>query len=221
MPKDHLKRVSAPISWEIPRKTSKFVVRPHGYLYTGMPIALILSEILKLTETRKEGKLIMHDGKVTVDGEKITDERRPVILMSVIKIADVGAFRMLISETGKLVLRKEDAKHESVKPCKVISKNSLKGNKTQIGLHDGRTILTEKKDIKPGDSMIFKTPEFKQSEHIKLEKGAKVFLTGGSNVGKTGIVESIHGSVFIKIGDDVIETKKENLFVVGDSIKTA
>jgi len=90
----------------------------------------------------------------------------------------------------------------------------LKGNKLQIGFHDGRTLLSESKDYKLNDTILFTLPDFNQKAHLKLEKNAKIFLTGGSSVGNLGVVENISSSVTIKIEKNVVDSSKENIFVV-------
>ena len=87
----------------------------------------------------------------------------------------------------------------------------------QLGFHDGRTIITKNKDAKVHDTVVFKLPEFKIDSYIKLEKNTNVYLTGGSNVGTIGVVESVSDSVIVKINNNVVETAKENVFVIGTS----
>ena len=217
MTKNHLKRLAIPQTWSIPRKAAKLVVRPRGYLNSALPVAIILKEILGVAESRRETKRIVQDGKVLVDGIVIKDERRPVTLMSIISITDAGTYRMLLNKRGKLYLKELNSKQE-FKPCKVISKKSIKGNKIQLGFHDGRTIITDNKEGNLNDTFIFKVPDFKQSTHLKLAKKAKVYLTGGSNVGSTGVVENISGKVTVKIGETMVDTGLENIFMIDESI---
>ncbi len=214
MAKSHLKRVAVPKTWNLPRKLYKFIVRPSGYTESALPVAVILKEILGLTETRAEAKKIVNSGAVSVDGSVIKNDRLPAGLMSVISVGD-NDYRILLNTRGKLFLKSLSAKESSIKLCKVISKTTLKGNKLQIGFHDGRTMLSDKKDIKLNDTIAFKLPEFTVHSHLKLGKDAKAYLTGGSNVGKVGTVESVSGTLILKIGGKTIEAGKENIFVIG------
>lgn len=214
MAKSHLKRVSVPKTWNLPRKLYTFIVRPSGYLESALPVAVILKEILGLAKTRAEAKKIVNSGAVSLDGSAIKNDRLPVGLMSVISVGGKD-YRMLLNSRGKLFLKALSTKESSIKLCKIISKTTLKGNKLQIGFHDGRTMLTEKKDMKLNDTIAFKLPEFTIHSHLKLEKNAKAYLTGGSSVGKTGTVESVSGFVTLKLDGKTIEAGKENIFVIG------
>ena len=56
MVKSHLKRIAAPRTWDIDRKTTKFIARPKPGQHTlqlGMPLAVLLKEILKKMKTNK------------------------------------------------------------------------------------------------------------------------------------------------------------------------
>ncbi len=215
MAKSHLKRVSVPKTWDIERKSSKFVVRPKGYLESSMPVAVILKESLKLARTRAEAKQIVNSGAVSVDGKAVKSDRLPAGIMSTISVGGKD-YRMLLNSRGKLFLKALGPKENALKLCKIISKTALKGNRLQLGFHDGRTMLAGKKDFKRGDTVAFKLPEFTVTDCLKLAKNAKAYLTGGSNVGRTGTVESVSGFVLIKIGEKTVKASKENVFVIGN-----
>jgi ribosomal protein S4E len=53
-------------------------------------------------------------------------------------------------------------------------------------------------------------------EHLALEKGALVLLYKGKHIGKIGTLQEIsQKSVIVKTGDNVYETKREYVVVVG------
>lgn len=215
MAKSHLKRVSVPKTWNIQRKSYKFVVRPAGYLKSALPVAVILKETLKAAKTRAEAKKIVNSGAVSVDGKTVKSDRLPVGLMSVISVGGKD-YRMLLNKNGKLFLKAINQKESLLKPCKIISKTTLKGNRLQLGFHDGRTMLSENKEFRLNDTVAFELPKFTVKERFRLGKNARAYITGGSNVGRAGIVESVSGSVMVKIGDKVVEASKENVFVIGN-----
>ena len=217
MSQNHLKRLATPRTWNIGRKSSKLIVRPYGYLEYALPVALVLKEFLHLTKSRLETKRVVNAKKILLDGKTVRDDKLPAGIMSVLKVNGSDSFRMLLDTKGKLFLRKLDAKESTVKLCKIISKTMLKGGKLQLGFHDGRTILTDNKDARINDTLVFKLPEFNVEKHLKLSKGANVYLIGGSNVGSVGIVENVSESVVVKINDTVVETGKENVFVIGEA----
>ena len=217
MTKNHLKRLATPRTWNIGRKSSKLIVRPYGYLEFALPVALILREFLHLTKSRLETKRVVNAKKVSLDGKTVRDDKLPAGIMSVLNINGTDSYRVLLNKKGKLFLNKLDAKESSTKLCKIVSKTMLKGGKMQLGFHDGRTILTTNKAAGINDTIVFKLPEFNVEKHLKLAKGASVYLTGGSNVGSTGTVENVSDSVVVKINDRVVETGKENVFVIGEA----
>ena len=218
MTKRHLKRLAVPITWNVKRKASGFVTRPHGYLEYALPVAVIMKELLGISSSRSETKKIMRDGKVLVDGKTVRDDKLPVGIMSVISLGEAGDFRMLLNRQGYLFLKKTDSNETGVKPCKIVSKKTVKKGRMQLGFHDGRTSVSEIKGSRISDTVVFSLPDFKVRKHLKLEKGAGVYLTGGSNVGSTGVVENVSGSVTVRIGEAVVEASKDNVFVIGEKI---
>jgi len=216
MTKNHLKRLATPRTWDIGRKASKLIVRPYGYFKSALPVAVILKEVLKLTKSRLETKRIVHAQKILVDGKTVRSDKLPAGIMSVFNVKGNDTFRVLLNNRGKLFLKKLDSKESSIKLCKIVSKTTLKGGKLQLGFHDGRTIITTNKNAKINDTIVFKLPEFKSQSLLKLGKNANVYLTGGSNVGNVGVVESVSDLVIVKMNNNVLETAKENVFVIGD-----
>src|SRR3989338_2593856 len=176
MGKNHLKRIAAPKTWNISRKTSKLIARPYGYLHTALPMSVILGEMLNATSTRAETKTVLRNKNVIVDGKVMSDDRMPVIIMSVVEIKSIGKFRMLINTQGKLYLKPIKDLESEVKPSKIISKTTLAKGKIQLGMHDGRTILTDMK-AKVNDTVLFKTADSKPDKVIAFEKGATVYIT--------------------------------------------
>lgn len=212
----HLKRLAAPKSWKVVRKSSKLIVRPRGSLEASMPVALLLREKLGVVATRREVRRIMNDGVVSIDGRVVKEDKLPLCIMSVLGINGVGSFRMLFDRKGSLCLRKVDDGESHLKPCKVVSKTYLRGKKVQVGFHDGRTMLSSDSSIMVHDTVIFRLPGFKIEKHIRLQKGCAVYLTGGSSIGSIGVLEGVGSTVSVKIGDRVIETAKSNVFAVGE-----
>ena len=189
MVKNHLKRLMAPQSWAVKRKKTKFIVRPRGYISTGLPISLILTEFLDLAETRREVKQIVQSGKISIDGRTIKDERRALVLMCVMQIEGVGAYRLLLNKRGKLYLKKTTIKSAGKKFCKVTSKQAVEGGKIQLGFHEGTSVLTGEKGIGVNDTVVLNAGKKKVESHLRFEKGARIFLVGGSGVGNSGTVE--------------------------------
>src|SRR5437016_14132659 len=106
--KKHLKRLPAPRSWTIPRKTDFWVVKPSPGPHpidASVPIGLILRDMLKVCATPREARHILNDRGVLVDGRAVTDPKFPVGLMDVLSFAVTTAhYRMLVNTRAKMAL---------------------------------------------------------------------------------------------------------------------
>jgi len=187
-----------------------------------MPINLILKEILEITSTTRETKKILTNKEVLVNKKPVKDSKYPVSLMDVIDIPKLNKyFRLLFNQRGKLTLHPINKEESNIKLSKVINKTLLKNKKIQLNLDDGRNILIKKDDYKTGDTIVFDLSK-KEIKHLKLEKDALIYLTGGKNIGKMGTFESIKqfpGSqkdkIIFKIDKQKLESSKEYAFVIG------
>ena len=219
MVKRHLKRLATKKSWPVKRKGIMFITRPkpssHGSVLSTS-LNTVLKEIIHVAKTTKEVKYALQHREVLVDGVKRTDHRFAAGLFDVISIKDTKEnFRVLLNKNGKLALVKIDDKEAVLKPCKVISKTHLKGNKLQLNLNDGKNILVKKDDVKVGDTMIITIPDQKIKKTVKLDKGARIFLTGGSHIGVAGTVDNIDGNtITFKSGKNKFETLKRHAFAI-------
>ena len=54
----HLKRQFVPKKWPIYRKGTKYIVRPNSDINTGLPILVVLRDLLKIVQNKKETKRI-------------------------------------------------------------------------------------------------------------------------------------------------------------------
>ena len=101
-----LKRKPAPAFWPIHRKELPWVVKPSSgshSLEKCLPLTLVLRDILGVAQTRKEGQLILAQGKVLVDG-KIRKDDSPVGLMDVISMPDMDKYYRVMPSHKGLVL---------------------------------------------------------------------------------------------------------------------
>ena len=194
MSSSHMKRLTMPRSWPLPRKSSIWIQKPNpcGHsLDHCMPLGVILRDILGVAQNRREAKKIVHSNLVKVDGNMETDTGRGVGLMDVLTVGEEN-YRCVLDTNGKLRYRSISAKEASTKLCRVIGKNTLKGGKTQVHLHDGRNILFEEStDYKTGDSLVIALPSQEVKSHHKFEDGSMAYLTGGNHIGEVATVRSI------------------------------
>jgi small subunit ribosomal protein S4e len=222
--KKHMKRMTAPRSWSVPRKTAYWVMKPrpgpHG-IEDSVPIGMILRDMLGICDNAREAKFVLNSRDVAVDGRVVTDSKFPVGLMDVVTIKKTNqSYRMLMDYKGRLKLSPIDENESGWKLARVDHKTTVPGGKTQITLHDGRNILLPKDQYKTGDVLKIEVPSQKVLKAYKLDKGSVALVTGGSHPGTVQTVEtyqikrgSASNIVTFKEG---FSTVKENVFVVGD-----
>ena len=217
--KKHLKRLTIPKSWTIKKKERVYITKPapgpHP-LNMGLPLGLVIRDILGIAKNSKEVKKILHDTEVLVDGIRRKELKFPVGIMDVIEFKKSNESFRVVLKNGKLKLISIDKKEVEIKPCRIIGKNKIKG-KTQLNLYDGKNILIEKDEYKVGDTVVISLPKQEIKEHIKLEKGCSIFLFGGKHKGDIGNIEDIISNKVTYKGKDkeIIETLKKYVFVVG------
>ena len=195
-----LKRQMAPLFWGITRKDKRFVVtvRPGSHSKNAsIPSAVFLRDMLKTVNTLREAKFAIYSGKVTVDGVKRKSLHHGIGLMDVIELDGLKEVYRLVPKDGTLlqpiIIKAEE---KSKKLLRVKSKVSIKHGKTQIGFHDGRSLIDETK-VSVGDTCILQVPEQKILDVIKLEKGVLGLIINGANAGKIGSISEVKEGTFV------------------------
>jgi len=220
-----LKRQMAPLFWGITRKDKRFVVtvKPGGHKKDlSIPSAVFVRDTLKLANTLREAKSVVYGGKVKVDGIIRKSIHHGIGLMDVVELNGISEIYRLVPK-DLTVLKPIQIKdsEKTKKLLKVTKKVTVKGKKTQLGFHDGRTLISDAK-VNVGDTCLIQVPETKIIDMIKLEKGAQVIVTSGVNVGKMGRIEEIKEGTFVllkralvDIGDRQIEIPTDLIMAVG------
>jgi small subunit ribosomal protein S4e len=196
-----LKRKPAPKNWPIHRKESPWVVKPASgphSLQRCLPMTLVLRDVLGVAGTRKEGKLILSEGRVQVNGIVRKKDDFPVGLMDVISMSDSNQYYRIVPSHKGLVLSsisKEDAKY---KFARVENKTATTGG-AQIALHDGTNMLIKVADPKNPIEVTYETFDILKInmtdgqvvEKIKTKEGNTAVITGGKNIGVQGKIVEI------------------------------
>ncbi len=219
----YTKSLLSPGYYRTGKKTNKFVITsspgPHKKS-KSIPLAIALRNILNLAENRRESREILGKRFVKVDNKVRTDHRFPIGFMDVLSINN-SVYRVLIGNKG-LCIKPVKKDQSSVKLLKVIGKKYNKNKKLQISLHDGKTMIVDKDIYKTGDVILFDIDNKKIKDVIQFKRGSTVLIIDGKNKGKLGKIEDIvvvKGSqpnkVVIKLGNDILETYKDYVFIVG------
>jgi len=220
-----LKRQMAPTFWGINRKEKRFVitVRPGSHpKNNSIPTAVLLRDTLKKVKTLREAKSSIYGGKVKVDCVTQKSLHHSIGLMDTIELEGTTDMYRLVPKDGRILVPiKIKAAEKSKKLVKVKSKTTIKGGKTQIGFHDGRTMITDT-NVNVGDTCLLQIPELKILETIKFEKNSQVVITNGINAGHIGPINEIKQGTFtlpkrvsLLIDDKTIEIPTNITMMVG------
>src|SRR3989344_5607415 len=118
----HLKRTQTSKKWPIPRKGTKFVVRPRREIAKGVPLLIILRDMLRLGQNRKEIKQILNKGEIEVNGKIRRDDKFQVLLFDIIKIKSIDkVYTLIITKAKKFSI--VGAREEKI--SKVIGKRKI------------------------------------------------------------------------------------------------
>lgn len=221
MVKRHLKRLVAPKSWKIKRKGITFITRPNPGMHSkknSTSINVVLRDMLSYTKTTRDIKMILADKGILVDKIQIKDHRFSVGVMDLIEMPKINkCFRILLNKKGNIYPVEIKGDETKIKLCKIVGKSVIKKGKIQLNLNDGKNIIIDKNNYNTGDTLVIEVPEQKIKEHLKLEKGVCVYLSGGKYKGESGIVDEIKNSI-IKVkpeSGESFETSKKLAFVIG------
>ncbi len=221
--KKHMKRLPAPRSWAISRKTDFWVSKPSPGPHPvdrSMPLGLILRDMLHVCDTAREARHILNSRHVRVDGRVVTDPKFPVGLMDVVALEETKAYyRMLVDTRGRMHLQAIEAPESKWKLCRIENKTTVRGGKTQVNLHDGRNLLLEKDAHRTGTTLKLALPEQKVLGTYDLGEGVTALITGGKHVGELAHVLAVQKTrnpranvVTFKEG---FSTDVDKVFVVG------
>ena len=159
-----LKRQMSPLFWKINRKDKRFVitVRPGSHpKNNSIPSAVLLRDTLNVVQTLREAKSSIYNGKVKVDGIIQKTLHHSIGLMDVVELENANDIYRLVPKNGQTLFPiKINENEKSKKLVKVKSKTSIRGGRTQLGFHDGRTIITDT-SVNVGDTCLLQVPEQK------------------------------------------------------------
>ena len=213
----HLKRQMAPKSWPIYRKGTKYVVRPKVDIKKGVPVLIVLRDILKVVQNRKEAKRAIHLKNVLLNNKPVNDEKNSILLFDVITLLPLKkSYRLGLSENKKIELNEIEEEKSEYKIAKIISKKILKGKKTQLNLSDGRNFISDLK-YNINDSVLINLKEKKIEKHLPLKESSGAFVFAGKHAGKKGIVKKINKEkkrVELKVDEKSINVLIKHLMII-------
>ena len=220
---DHMKRLAAPRTWPLKRKVSIWVTKQSAGAHSiedSMPAVTVLRDMVGACDTAREAKRIIGNREMFVDGKAVKNPKAPVGFMDVITIPKMNlAYRMLLTDKGKLTLVPIDEAEAAWELCKIENKTVVKGGKIQLNLSGGRNIVLDKNDYKCGDSLKVAFDGQQVMDHYPLQDGSVVFIKEGSQAGAVKTVkslETVRGTASnLVLFTDGSETVARNCFVIG------
>lgn len=184
----HLKREAAPKNWPIARKGNAFVVKNAS---KGIPILVVLRDMLKIAQNRKEVKMAIHKKQLVVSGKPVRDEKQSLELFDTLEIIPSKEnFRLNLNKHGKYACEKIEKKNSTKKVSKVIGKKVLRGKKVQLNLIDGRNYLYDK-DVNVNDSVLIDLEKNSISKVLPVKEKANVLVIAGKHSGESGKISKI------------------------------
>ena len=192
--RNRMKRLAAPRSWDISRKSNRFVFKPvpgpHP-IAASYPLGVVVRDLASMANLSKELKLMMKSGRVKVDGKERRTPRFPVGLFNVISVPLEGADFRLVPTPKGLSLARVGAEEATRKLCSVSTKIKVKGGHIQYGLHDGRSVLDDRINLSPGDAVLIEVPSQKVLDQVKLAKGSLGLVLTGERAGQLGKIAEV------------------------------
>jgi small subunit ribosomal protein S4e len=180
-----------PKNWPIHRKGTAYVVRPNFSESHGIPILIILRDILKVAHSRKEAKKAINHKFILVNQKEVEDEKNAMVLFDTISLVPSKKhYRLELSSNGKFQLEEIKESEIGKKVAKVMDKKILKGKKTQLNLSDGRNLLSDEK-CNMNDSVIINVKEKKIEKCLPLKEKSNVVVFQGKHAGKRGVVKKV------------------------------
>ncbi|MEK6826896.1 MAG: hypothetical protein AABX99_00230 [Nanoarchaeota archaeon] len=213
----HLRRESSSKKWAIERKGTAYIVRPKFSINDGVPILIVLREMTKLAQTRREAQRIIHSRQVLANERIVKDDKNNMLLFDTLSIIPLKKYyRLELSESGKFYLDEIKENEAGKKIAKIINKKTLKGKKTQLNLSDGRNFLSDIK-CNTNDSVLINLKEGKIEKCLPLKEKTKAVVFSGKHIGKKGEIVQLNleeKMAKIKVGDKEINILINQLMVI-------
>lgn len=232
---NHLKRLVAPESWRIPKKSDKFIVKtaPGPHSAEGLPVGVWLREHIGIVQNMSEARKVLQQRDIIVNGRPCRDTRIGLGVFDIVSIPKLGKhFRIQLDKRGKLISVEISEESAKTRLCKIRNKTIVKGGKVQLNLAYGANILADN-TYKAIDSIVVTLGDtesvedrFRIVDHFPYAEGNMAMVVGGKHSGVVGrIVEIIKTASSVPnrvvLMDDSVderfETIEDYIFMVGRS----
>jgi len=215
----HLKRQNMPKNWPIVKKGNVFIAK--SLSRKGIPLLIILRDLLKIAQTRKEVKKAIQKKHLLINNKFFKDEKIGMTLFDTLSILPSKTYyRLEFSEIGKFELKQIKEEETNKKIVKIINKRILPGKKIQLNLSDGRNFLIDPKfKCMINDSLLINFKDKKIEKCLPLKENANAIVFAGKHSGKVGQIEKIVSKGISDPSLKTINSKKERKMAIIDSKK--
>ncbi len=104
----HQKRVAAPKSWPVQKKTHAWVVGANSgshSMETGIPLLVVVRDMLKIASNSKEAKRIINEGNILIDGLARKDYKYMAGLFDIVSLPAINEhYRILLDNNNRFKL---------------------------------------------------------------------------------------------------------------------
>jgi small subunit ribosomal protein S4e len=212
----HLTRKASSKFWPIRRKGTKYLVVPSHNKSEGIPLLIIMREMLGFVKSKKELRNVLLEGKIKINEKKIIEPNYAVLLFDTINVESMQKrYRLIYSENKKFSLEEIKESEVNFKIVKVQNKKILKNKIQQINFNDGRNIIS-KETIKVGDSVMINLKSNKIEKILPIKEKSKIMIIKGKHIGKKGEIKKIEkNELSVKVGEHEIITNEKEIIVLG------
>lgn len=221
---NHQKRLSAPHDYPIERKENTYVIKgkgPHA-ADTGLPLLVVLRDVLEYVDSESEAKQVLDDEKVLVDGSVRKNPAYTVGFMDVVGFPDMDTYYRVLLDTRGFVLQQVDDADRKL--ARIEDKTTIAGGVTQLNLHDGNNIeVDDAGAYDTRSSVLLSLPDKDIEDEFRFDEGNLAYVSGGRHTGLratiTDITEQRGGNprmVTLETDDGTeVTTVEDNVYVIG------
>jgi len=160
---------------------------------------------------------------IKIDHKVRTDTTFPAGFMDVVSLEKTNEnFRLLYDPKGRFAIQRISANESRFKLCKVVKKYIAAGNIPYVATSDKRVFRYPDPAVKVNDTIKVDLINKKIIDVVSFEVGNLAMITGGSNIGRVGLIQSrerhpgSHDVVHIKdAAGHTFSTRLENVFIIG------
>jgi len=188
---------------------------------TGIPLLIVVRDMLKLATNSREAKAIITEGNILVDGIPRKDYKYITGLFDIISLPAINEYyRLLLDTNNRFKLFKEEP--GVAKLCRINNKTIVRKGAIQLNLHDGSNVLASN-EYKTFDTVLLSIPDRNIIKHIPYKSGNLAIVIGGEHSGEIGKIKQIRkvrgsGTNMVVLSNETdFETIEKYVFVIGET----